>query len=88
MSNLEDLTWCPPVSFCCKWCNSIHFNNWIIFHYIYMLHFPPFLFYFILSLLHLLTCVYIIWVTPPPPTPVRTCSALLFSGFVEEKHKR
>jgi hypothetical protein len=44
---------------------------------------------FILSFLHLLTCVYIIWVTPLSHLlPLgRTCSALLFSDFVEEKRK-
>jgi hypothetical protein len=40
---------------------------------------------FILLLLHVLTCVYIIWPTSLPPAPGRTCSALWFSDFVEEK---
>jgi hypothetical protein len=45
---------------------------------------------FILSFLHLLTCVYIVWATSLPPFPYpllpgRTCSTLLFSNFVEEK---
>jgi hypothetical protein len=39
---------------------------------------------FILSFLHLLTRLYIIWATFAPP-PGRTCSALLFSDFVEGK---
>jgi hypothetical protein len=44
---------------------------------------------FILSFLHLLVWVYIVWATSPSPSPNpsfpgRTCSAL-FSDFVEEK---
>jgi RsiW-degrading membrane proteinase PrsW (M82 family) len=49
-----------------------------------------FFFYFILSVLHLLTCVSIIRATSPPthPWPLgRACSTLLFSDFVEEKTK-
>jgi hypothetical protein len=45
---------------------------------------------FILSSLHLLTLVYVIWATFPllHPQPLgRTCSDLLFSDFVEEKTK-
>jgi hypothetical protein len=40
------------------------------------------------SFLHLLTCVYITWTTSPtlPSPPGRTCSTLLSSDFVEEKH--
>jgi hypothetical protein len=42
--------------------------------------------FFILSFLHLFTYIYIVWATPSPhPFPGRTCSALLFSDFVEEK---
>jgi hypothetical protein len=37
---------------------------------------------FILPFLHLLTCVYIVCATL---LSARTCSALLFSNFVEEK---
>jgi hypothetical protein len=34
----------------------------------------------------LLTCVYNVWATTTSaPLPSRTCSALLFSDFVEEK---
>jgi hypothetical protein len=39
---------------------------------------------FILSFLHLLPCVYIIWATPLP-IPGRSYSTLSFSDFVEEK---
>jgi hypothetical protein len=48
----------------------------------------------ILIIIHLFTCVYIVWVIappyrPPPPSPRptlpgRTCSALI-SNFIEEK---
>jgi hypothetical protein len=43
--------------------------------------------FFILSFLHLLTCIYIVWATFPLTTLLlgRTYSALLFSNFVEEK---
>jgi hypothetical protein len=60
---------------------------------------PFFNLYFFLLFLYLFICVYIVWATsllyyqphslfPSPPTPLlpgRTCSALLFSNFVEEK---
>jgi hypothetical protein len=38
----------------------------------------------ILSFLLLLTCAHIIWATPSPPPPGRTCFALLFSDIVEK----
>jgi hypothetical protein len=44
--------------------------------------------FFVLSLLHLLTCVYIVWATSPDPILGRTCSTLLFSDFVEEKTRK
>jgi hypothetical protein len=54
--------------------------------------FKLFIYLFILSFLHLLTWVYIVWATyPPPHTHIlldRICSNLLFSDFVEEKKGR
>jgi hypothetical protein len=47
---------------------------------------PFHLYFLILSFLHLLTCVYIVWDTYPPTLlPSKTCSALLLSDFVEKK---
>jgi hypothetical protein len=59
--------------------NTISFSNGLSQHFIFYDKFS-----FFHRLLHLLTCVYIVWATPYP-LPGRTCSTFLFSSFVEEE---
>jgi hypothetical protein len=63
---------------------SHEFSVWLVFVSICI---SFFVLNFILSFLHLLTCIYIIWAIPTsnPSSLGRTCYALLFSDFVAEK---